>query len=179
MMLPPSLQGSLPAGWLAVTGRESNPLDHDERFPSCYISSPLPGFILTLRHPKPVTEAEQTLHRSSGDWCFSSLVGARVHTERFRRLGSNQTRLHSGSVSGCEHAQSPYCRASDRETHALGSPDEVFSISRVMVVTRFVGLARLGTLSSGLGKSASALLAIGRELSCLRPTFGHGHHRWL
>jgi len=28
----------------------------------------------------------------------------------------------------------------------LGSPDEVFSISRVIVVTRFVGLARLGTL---------------------------------
>jgi hypothetical protein len=30
MMLPPSLQGALPAGWLAFTGRESNPLDHDE-----------------------------------------------------------------------------------------------------------------------------------------------------
>src|SRR5262249_41939937 len=57
MMLPPSLQGSLPAGWLAFTGRESNPLDHDQRFPSCYISSPLPGFSLTLRHPKPVTRA--------------------------------------------------------------------------------------------------------------------------
>src|SRR5215831_11350084 len=60
MMLPPSLQGSLPAGWLAVTGRESNPLDHDGRFPSCYISSPLPGFILTLRHPKPVTKRDES-----------------------------------------------------------------------------------------------------------------------
>ena len=59
MMLPPSLQGSLPAGWLAFTGRESNPLDRDERFPSCYISSPFPGFILTLRHPKPVTKGEE------------------------------------------------------------------------------------------------------------------------
>src|SRR5215475_6120217 len=58
MMLPPPLQGWLPAGWLAFTGRESNPLDHDERFPSCYISSPLPGFILTLRHPKPVTATD-------------------------------------------------------------------------------------------------------------------------
>jgi hypothetical protein len=48
MMLPPSPQGSLPAGWLAVTGWESNPLDRGERFPRCYISSPLPGFILTL-----------------------------------------------------------------------------------------------------------------------------------
>jgi hypothetical protein len=30
MMLPPSLQGSLPAGWLAFTGKEANLLDHDE-----------------------------------------------------------------------------------------------------------------------------------------------------
>ena len=32
MMLPPPLQSSLPAGWLAFTGRESNPLDRFERF---------------------------------------------------------------------------------------------------------------------------------------------------
>ena len=38
----------LASGWLAFTGRGSNPLGHDERFPSCYISSPFPGFILTL-----------------------------------------------------------------------------------------------------------------------------------
>jgi hypothetical protein len=31
MVLPP-LQSSLPAGWLAFTGRESNPLDRFERF---------------------------------------------------------------------------------------------------------------------------------------------------
>ena len=42
------MQNSRPAGWLAFTGRELNPLDRDERFPSCYISSPFPGFILTL-----------------------------------------------------------------------------------------------------------------------------------
>jgi len=42
------MQDSLPVGWLAFTGRELNPLDHDERFPSCYISFPLPGFTLTL-----------------------------------------------------------------------------------------------------------------------------------
>jgi hypothetical protein len=30
MVLPPSMQGSLPAGWLALTGREINPLDCDE-----------------------------------------------------------------------------------------------------------------------------------------------------
>src|SRR5262245_60015332 len=42
------MQDSLPAGWLAFTGRELNPLDRNERFPSCYISFPFPGFILTL-----------------------------------------------------------------------------------------------------------------------------------
>jgi hypothetical protein len=42
------MQDSLPAGWLAFAGRELNPLDRYERFPSCYISSPFPGFILTL-----------------------------------------------------------------------------------------------------------------------------------
>ena len=46
-MLPPSLQDSLPAGWLAFTGWELNPLDRYERFPN-YISFPFPGFILTL-----------------------------------------------------------------------------------------------------------------------------------
>jgi hypothetical protein len=32
--LPPSRQGSLPTGWLAFAGRESNPLDRNERFQS-------------------------------------------------------------------------------------------------------------------------------------------------
>jgi len=31
-VLPPPLQGSLPAGWLAFTGRELNPLDRYKRF---------------------------------------------------------------------------------------------------------------------------------------------------
>jgi hypothetical protein len=31
-VLPPSLQSSLPAGWLAFTGRELNPLDRYKRF---------------------------------------------------------------------------------------------------------------------------------------------------
>ena len=35
------MQDSLPAGWLAFAGRELNPLDCDERFPSCYILFPL------------------------------------------------------------------------------------------------------------------------------------------
>ena len=32
MVLPPPMQSSLPAGWLAFTGRESNPLNRYERF---------------------------------------------------------------------------------------------------------------------------------------------------
>ena len=42
------MQSSLPVGWLAFTGRESNPLDHDERFQITFSSS-LPGLILTQR----------------------------------------------------------------------------------------------------------------------------------
>src|SRR5262245_63105536 len=32
MVLPPSMQSSLPAGWLAFTGRELNPLDRYKSF---------------------------------------------------------------------------------------------------------------------------------------------------
>jgi hypothetical protein len=35
------MQDSLPAGWLTFAGRELNPLDRDERFPSRYILFPL------------------------------------------------------------------------------------------------------------------------------------------
>jgi hypothetical protein len=50
--LPSSMQGSLPAGWLAFTGRELNPLDRDEGFP--ITSSSLPGLFLAQR-PKTCT----------------------------------------------------------------------------------------------------------------------------
>ena len=39
MVLPPSMQGSLPAGWLAFTGRESNPQDRYKRFQIAVSSS--------------------------------------------------------------------------------------------------------------------------------------------
>src|SRR5450631_1049042 len=42
VMLPPPLQSSLPAGWLAFTARELNPLDRDEGF-QIISSSSLPG----------------------------------------------------------------------------------------------------------------------------------------
>jgi hypothetical protein len=54
MVLPPSMQGSLPAGWLAFTGRELNPLDRDEGFQITSSSSSLPGLFLAQR-PQPCT----------------------------------------------------------------------------------------------------------------------------
>ena len=56
MVLPPSMQGSLPAGWLAFTGRELNPLDRDEGF-QITSSSSLPGLFLAQR-PKTCTGAD-------------------------------------------------------------------------------------------------------------------------
>ena len=56
MVLPPSMQGSLPAGWLAFTGRELNPLDRDEGF-QITSSSFLPGLFLA-QHPKTYTNSE-------------------------------------------------------------------------------------------------------------------------
>src|ERR1700726_5073787 len=55
MVLPPSMQDSLPAGWLASTGRVSNPLDRDEGF-QITSSSSLPGLFLAQR-PKTCTSA--------------------------------------------------------------------------------------------------------------------------
>jgi hypothetical protein len=47
MVLPPSMQSSLPAGWLAFTGRASNPLDHNKRFQITLLFR-FPGLILAL-----------------------------------------------------------------------------------------------------------------------------------
>jgi len=47
------MQDSLPAGWLAFAGRELNPLDCDERFPSGYIL-----FLLSWIYPD-ATKADE------------------------------------------------------------------------------------------------------------------------
>jgi hypothetical protein len=47
------MQGSLPAGWLAFTGRELNPLDRNEGF-QITSSSSLPGLFLA-QHLKTCT----------------------------------------------------------------------------------------------------------------------------
>jgi hypothetical protein len=56
MVLPPSMQGSLPAGWLAFTGRELNPLDRNEGF-QITSSSSLPGLFLAQRPITCISEA--------------------------------------------------------------------------------------------------------------------------
>jgi hypothetical protein len=53
------MQGSLPAGWLAFTGRELNPLDHSEGFQiTSSSSSSLPGLFLAQR-PKASKEGNR------------------------------------------------------------------------------------------------------------------------
>jgi hypothetical protein len=71
-MLPLPMQDSLPAGWLAFTGRELNPLDRVERFQSCYISSPFPGFILTLRKPPTYTRNRFAPMRAASVLCVNA-----------------------------------------------------------------------------------------------------------
>jgi hypothetical protein len=56
------MQDSLPTGWLAFAGRELNPLDRDDRFPSCYILFPLSWIYpdATLQRFRPESEDQLT-----------------------------------------------------------------------------------------------------------------------
>jgi len=66
------MQDSLPAGWLAFTGWEFNPLVRDERFPSGYISSSFPGFTLTLdgfEHGGTLAVVGMTKSKGARVWC--------------------------------------------------------------------------------------------------------------
>src|SRR5262249_48008638 len=83
MVLPPSLQSSLPAGWLAFTGRELNPLDRYKRFQITFPSS-FSGFVLAQGkfHSEPPSRFTSFVH----------LVGAgeqhrgHLEAERSRRF---------------------------------------------------------------------------------------------
>src|SRR6516165_9465264 len=75
MVLPPSLQSSLPAGWLAFTGRELNPLDRYKRF-QIAVSSSFSGFILA--QGKFHFEPPFTSHHSITSSARASSVGGTV-----------------------------------------------------------------------------------------------------
>src|ERR1700731_4191693 len=64
-MLPPPLQDLLPAGWLAFTGRELNPLDRVEGF-QITSSSSLPGLFLAQR---PLTMLPARAIGPTDTWC--------------------------------------------------------------------------------------------------------------
>jgi hypothetical protein len=53
------MQSSLPAGWLAFTGRVSNPLDRKERFQISFSSS-FPGLFLTQQRSAPAPAWQET-----------------------------------------------------------------------------------------------------------------------
>jgi hypothetical protein len=79
------MQGSLPAGWLAFTGRELNPLDRDEGFQ--ITSSSLPGLFLAQR-PKTCTLSDSC--SAAERHLIDHLVGSVDELLRYReaeRLG--------------------------------------------------------------------------------------------
>src|SRR5580704_12709472 len=73
-VLPPSMQDSLPAGWLAFTGRELNPLDRDEGF-QITSSSSLPGLFLAQRLKTCTARDSRTAKRSVSPIALPSIPG--------------------------------------------------------------------------------------------------------
>ena len=77
------MQDSLPVGWLAFTGRELNPLDRDERFPS---TTSLPPFLdLSWRYRAKTPERLQRVERppANSRLCHSQFGGrCSIRSER-------------------------------------------------------------------------------------------------
>jgi hypothetical protein len=86
MVLPPPLQSSLPAGWLAFTGRELNPLDRNEGF-QITSSSSLPGLFLAQR-PKTCTGANIHCNATIIDHLRVTRSSSAATSSVRRRLGS-------------------------------------------------------------------------------------------
>ena len=77
------MQSSLPAGWLAFTGRELNPLDRYKRFQITF-SFPFSGFILAQEGPTFISrtvalrrlDRRYSWHKThSGRWMFGRIFG--------------------------------------------------------------------------------------------------------
>ena len=156
------MQDSLPAGWLAFTGWELNPLVRDERFPSCYISSPFPGFILTLDG-----------HEHGGRLGGSGEPPARASDDN----------SEGSSPSGAEHAPQP-CIRSIRKNR---NHDAVMRISgkapgrRVQPAQRlrshgFTSDHRhLGSSSADLARAAKSVIRCSPRLLITMPDVGRCH----
>src|SRR5215467_15596004 len=109
MVLPPSMQGLLPAGWLA-TGRESNSLDRYKRFqvihpPFLDLAWRKGSFILNL----PFTSLDHFVgQRHQRGWKFARHVGARSRKTcdepRPHRIANadDNDRDRPGRVLGCQ-----------------------------------------------------------------------------
>src|SRR6266446_1752756 len=92
IVLPPPLQGSLPAGWLAFTGRELNPLDRYKRF---QITSLVPLFWICPG------AREVSFEPPSRFTSLDHLVGA---GEQHRRHGQTERIQGTCSISAsCPH----------------------------------------------------------------------------
>src|SRR5262249_20564658 len=82
MALPPSMQGLLPAGWLAFTGRESNSLDRYKRFqvihpPFLDLAWRKGSFILNLPSHHSITSSARS-RNDSGIVSLSALAVVRL-----------------------------------------------------------------------------------------------------
>ena len=104
MVLPPSLQSSLPAGWLAFTGRELNPLDRYKRFQITFPSS-FSGFVL----------AQGKFHFEPPFTSFDHLVG-----EQLDRIGHLDAECSRGLHVDNELELG---RLQDRQVGRLGALD--------------------------------------------------------
>jgi hypothetical protein len=91
------MQGSLPAGWLAFTGRASTPLDHNKRFqithpPFLDLSWRKGSFMMPLdetlvtKFRRPVYGIVTLCRRSAGALAFGSPVRL-PHRVVFREVG--------------------------------------------------------------------------------------------
>ena len=120
MVLPPPMQSSLPAGWLAFTGRASNPLDHNKRFQITH-----PPFLdlswryrdeLTPSHLRP-PEILRSLSRSKLHWDPHSKA-----SNGTRQRGSPTRLPRRAAGPRARPPSSPRSAVARRRGHATGSP---------------------------------------------------------
>ena len=125
------MQDSLPAGWLAFAGRELNPLDRYERFPSCYISSPFPEFILTLdgsEHDGTLAVVGMTMSRGARfcsvedlapHTCIRWTIEVRNH-DAWMRIGERSS--EAGTHSVMRHESHAAARGRPPPRTVIGDP---------------------------------------------------------